>query len=150
MYHIFLTHSSVNGHLGCFCVLAIVNSATMNTGAHVSFWIMVFSEYMPSSGFAGLYGRFIPSFLRNRHTFLHNGCISLHSHQQCGRVPFSLYSLQHLQGRKGDTDVEKRLVDTVGEGESEKSGESSINIHTLPDVRWITGEKFLYSTESPV
>ena len=37
IYHIFSTHSSVDGHLGCSHVLAIINSATMNTGVHVSF-----------------------------------------------------------------------------------------------------------------
>ena len=60
-------HSSVDGHLGCFHVLAIVYSAAMNNGVHVSFSILVSSGYMPSSGIAGSYGSFIPSFLRNLH-----------------------------------------------------------------------------------
>jgi len=50
VYHIFLTHSPVSGHLGCFHVLAVVDSAAVNIGIHVSFWIMVFSGYMPSRG----------------------------------------------------------------------------------------------------
>ena len=62
MYHSFLIHSSVDGHLGCFHVPASVNSAAMNIGVHESFWIVVFSGYMPSSGIAGSYGGFIPSF----------------------------------------------------------------------------------------
>ena len=62
MYHSFFIHSSVDGHLGCFHVLAIVNNAAVNNGIHMSFSILVSSGYMPRSGIAGSYGSFIPSF----------------------------------------------------------------------------------------
>ena len=64
MYHNFFIYSSVGEHLGCFCVLAIVSSAAVNNGIHVSFSILVSSGHMPRSGTAGSYDGFIPSFSR--------------------------------------------------------------------------------------
>ena len=60
-YQNFFTYSSLSGHLGCFHVLAIVNSAAMNIGVNVSYSIMVFLRYIPNSETAGSYGSFIPS-----------------------------------------------------------------------------------------
>ena len=65
MYHSFLIRLSANGHLGCFQVLAIVNSAVMNTGVHMTLSTLVSSVCMPCGGIAGSYGRSISSFLRN-------------------------------------------------------------------------------------
>ena len=94
IYHIY--PSSVDGHLGHFHVLVIVNSATANIEVHASFQIMIFSGYVPRSGVAESYGSYIFNFLRNIHTILHRCCTHLHSHPQYRRAPFSLYCLQHL------------------------------------------------------
>ena len=50
MYHIFFSHSSVDGHLDCFHVLAIINNAALNIGVHVSFELEFSLDICPGVG----------------------------------------------------------------------------------------------------
>jgi hypothetical protein len=83
MYHIFCIHSSVEGHLGCFQLLAIINMASMNIMEHVSLLhVGASSGYMTRGGIAGSSGSTMSNFLRNCQTDFQRGCTSLQSHQQ--------------------------------------------------------------------
>jgi len=97
MYHIFCIHSSFEGHLGSFQLLAIINKAAMNIVEHVSlFHVGASSGYMPRNGIAGSSGSTISNFLRNYQIDFQSGCTSLQSHQQWRSVPLSPHPCQHL------------------------------------------------------
>ena len=91
-------HSSINGHLGCFYLLAIVNDAAITIGVQIFLGDPAFNSfgYISKSGTAGSYGNFIFNFLRNCYIIFHSGCTILHSYQECTRVPFFSHPRQHL------------------------------------------------------
>ena len=92
MQHVSFIHSSVDGHLGCLCVLAIIDSAAVNTGVRV-FSNAVFYRGMPGSGIATSRGPlFLVCFLRNLHAVLHSGGADLHPTNGVRRSPFSTSS----------------------------------------------------------
>ena len=97
MYHIFCIHFSVEGHLGSFQLLAIINKAAMNIVEHVSFLMVgISSGYMPRRGIGGSSSGTMFNFLRNCQTDFQSGCKSFQSHQQWRSVPLSPHPRQHL------------------------------------------------------
>ena len=97
MYHNFCIHSSFEGHLGSFQLLAIINRAAMNIVVHISLlYIRISLGYMPRSGIAGSSGSTMSNLLRYHQTDFQSGCISLQPHQQWRSVPLSPKPRQHL------------------------------------------------------
>jgi len=97
MYHIFCIHSSVEGHLLSFQLLAIINKAAMNIVEHVSLlYVGASFGYMAKRGIAVSSGSSMSNFLRNLQTDYQNGCTSLQSHQQWRSVPCFPHPHQHL------------------------------------------------------
>jgi hypothetical protein len=97
MHHIFCVHSSVEGYLGSFQLLAIINKAAMTIVKHVLLLpVGTSSGYMPRRGIGGSSGSTMFNFLRNLQTDFQSACTSLQSHQQWGSVPLFPHPCQHL------------------------------------------------------
>jgi hypothetical protein len=97
MYHIFCIHSSVEGHLGSFQLLAIISKAAMNIVEHASLLqVGTSSGYMPRRGIVGSSCRTMSNLLRNHQTDFQGGCTSLQSHQQWRSAPLPPHPCQHL------------------------------------------------------
>jgi len=96
-FYVSILYHSVEGHLGSFQLLAIINKAAMNIVEHVSLLYDGASfGYMPKRGIAGSSGSSMSNFLRNLQTDFQNGFTSLQSHQQWRSVPLSPHPCQHL------------------------------------------------------
>jgi hypothetical protein len=97
MYHIFCIHSSVEGHLGFFQLLALINRAAMNIVENVSLLqVGTCSGYIPRKRIAGSSSSTLSNFLQKSQIYFQSGSTSLQSHQQWRNVPLSPHPHQYL------------------------------------------------------
>ena len=96
--HIFFIHSAMHRHLGCFHVLAIVNNAAVSMGCIYLFELVILFPLDKYPGLEFLDHMVVPFFIffKNSSAVSHTVCTSLHSHQQCPRIPFSRHPGQLL------------------------------------------------------
>ena len=96
----FCIHSSIEGQLGYFYILALVNNAALNVGVQISLHHPDFRSLgkIPRTGIAGSYNNSIFNFLRNLRTIFHNGCTNLHSHSSIQEfpIPYILTNTSYL------------------------------------------------------
>ena len=107
-------HFSLSGPVGWFFISALVNSATLNIGVHEAFQIMIFFflHVWAQDWDCWIMRYLCVELLRNLHAVFHSGCTHLYPHQECGKTPFCLWPLQHLNfvafsddGRSGHGEV---------------------------------------------
>uniref|UniRef100_A0A9L0RZR5 Uncharacterized protein n=1 Tax=Equus caballus TaxID=9796 RepID=A0A9L0RZR5_HORSE len=98
MYYILLICLSVDGQLGCFHILSIMNNAIMDICVQIFVWMYVFISvgYIPRSGIAGSYGYAMINILRKYHAGFQSNCIILRSRYQYTSLPLSPHPHQHF------------------------------------------------------
>jgi hypothetical protein len=97
MHHIFCIYSSVEGQLGSFQLLHIINKAAMDIVEHVFLLhITASSGYMPRSSKVGSSSSTMSTVLRSPQTDFQNDSTSLQYQQQWRNVPLSINPHQHL------------------------------------------------------
>ena len=131
MYHRFFINSSVDGHLGCFHVLAIVNSASVKTDVHVSFSVMASSGYMPSSGIGGSYSSFGASLMAQR---LKHLSAMWEFNPWVGKIPWRRKWQPTPVFLPGESHGERILVGYSPRGHKESDTTEQLHIVVLPLV----------------